>query len=354
MFKLHSRMGIFFLVLLLCLQTLGLSGCEKAEQKNAAQQKGEPEQVWRPFIGVLLYRASDAYISMVANVLEEELGTRAYLVILDADDSQITQTEQLNLLIANGLDALIVNLVDTQAASSVVDEAKKADIPLLFFNREPDLNVVKLYAKACFVGTTTREAGVLQGRVIAELWKNNPHFDRNRDGKCQYIMFQGNADNPEAISRTEYSVKEARENGVDMQQVGQTNICNWDKGLAYEAMKMALAMHSGQIEMVVANNDMMALGAIEAMAEAGFNRPGGPKDKFIPVFGVDAVPPALEAIKNGVMSATVKQDYKAMGLAITEIILNMANGRAFLEGTGHSWDESGVAVRIPYSMVGAD
>ena len=67
--------------------------------------------------------------------------------------------------------------------------------------------------------------------------------------------------------------------------------------------------------------------------------------------GVDAIPPAIDAINNGTMSATVKQDGQAMGKAIADLLLNIINGKNFLEGTGYSWDESGVAVRIPYSPV---
>lgn len=335
---------IFILALALSLPLAFLGGCDSRDKKENAPKS-------RPSIGVLLYRADDIYISMVGSALREAFAGRADAVIFDSRGDQVTQSERISKFIAEGIDGLAVNLVDTQAAASIVDEAKKADIPVVFFNREPDLNTLKLYNKACFVGTNTREAGVLQGQLIAELWKKHPGFDRNGDGKFQYVMFQGNADNPEAIARTEYSIKEARALGVDMQQLGQTNVCNWDADLAHAAMQVALVMHPGRIEMVVSNNDSMALGAIRALNEAGFNKPGGPKEMFIPVVGVDAVPQALEAIKTGVMSATVKQDDKGMGKAIAELLLNIVQGRNFLEGTAYSWDESDVSIRIPYSPV---
>lgn len=322
---------------------LAAGGCDSEPTKS--QIKSEPR------VGILLYKSDDVYISLVAKALRESLAGKAEITLFYAQENQLTQNEQLDKLLAQKVDALAVNMVDTQAAANIVDMAKKADVPVVFFNREPDLNVIKLYNKAAFVGTNTMEAGILQGDLIARLWKEHPEFDRNKDGLFQYIMFQGNADNPEAIARTEYSIKQAREQGVEMRQVGQTYVCNWDMNLAFDAMKVALVMHAHEIEIVVANNDSMALGAITALNELGFNLPQGGRGEFIPAVGVDAIPPAIDAIKNGTMSATVKQDGAAMGQTISVLLLNIINGKNFLESTGQQWDESGVAVRIPYSSV---
>ena len=125
-------------------------------------------------------------------------------------------------------------------------------------------------------------------------------------------------------------------------------MCNWDEATARQAMQAALAAHEKQIELVIANNDSMALGAIAALAERGYNT--GDKTKFIPVVGVDATPQAMAAIQKGVMSATVKQDGEAMAAAVAALTLNAVAGKAFLDGTPYSWDASGRAIRIPYSL----
>lgn len=340
----QPRPGARLAALLLLAFTLAVGGCNEPERRNTAARAV-------PKIGVLIYRQDVIYISMVRQALQKALEGRAELTFFFAEDDQLTQNEQLDKLAAERVDGMAVNLVDTQAAASVVDLLKKADIPVVFFNREPDLNLIKLYSKAAFVGSNTLEAGLMQGDIIARLWQAHPEFDRNGDGELQYIMFQGNADNPEAIARTEYSVRRAREHGVGMRQIGQTFVCNWDSDLALEAMRGALAMHAGDIELIISNNDSMALGALQALTEAGFNLPGGNGEKFIPVVGVDAIPPAIEAIDKGVMSATVKQDGEAMGQAIAALLLNIINGKNFLEGTPYSWDASGAAVRLPYSPV---
>jgi methyl-galactoside transport system substrate-binding protein len=229
----------------------------------------------------------------------------------------------------------------------VVEKIKAAGTPVVFFNREPDLNVLKTYEKAVFVGTNAADAGRMQGDIIKNLWDSNPDFDLNKDGQFQYVMFKGEPDNPEAIARTEFSVKQAEANGIKMAQIGETFVCNWDTAQAQTAMESALAANEGKIELVVANNDSMAMGAIAALSNIGYNVEGG--SKLIPVIGVDATDQAIDAISKGIMSATVKQDGEAMGNAVAAIMLNMVAGKTPLDGTQYAYDDSGIAVRIPYS-----
>ncbi|MCC8193692.1 MAG: galactose ABC transporter substrate-binding protein, partial [Deltaproteobacteria bacterium] len=219
----------------------------------------------------------------------------------------------------------------------------------VFFNREPDLNSIKAYSNARFVGTDAFDAGVMQGDIIQSLWERHPEYDRNGDGQCQYVMIQANIDNPEAVARTEYSVRQAREKGVVMQQVGETLFCGWDETMAYDAMSLLFPLYADTVELVISNNDSMALGAIRVMQEYGYNLEGGDPAKFIPVVGVDAIPQAAEAIRKGIMSATVAQDDKAMGSAIGTMLLNVLAGKDYLEGMSYPWDASGIAIRIPYS-----
>ncbi|MCD8138172.1 MAG: galactose ABC transporter substrate-binding protein [Planctomycetaceae bacterium] len=313
----------------------------------AAVSVGSRAEAGQPRIGVLIYRYDDTYISTVRNALSNALEGRANVTMQDGKGDQAAQNDQLDVMIARQVDGLLVNMVDAQAASGVLLKIKNAGIPVVFFNREPDLNVLKTYDKSIFVGTNAADAGKMQGDIIRNLWNNYPEYDLNKDGKFQYVMFQGEPDNPEAIARTEWSVKQAIENGIQMEQIGQTFVCNWDTALAQGAMESALAANEGKIELVIANNDSMAMGAVAALSNVGYNLEGG--SKFVPVVGVDATEQAVDAINRGIMSATVKQDGEAMGQALATIILNMVDGKAPLDGTQYEYDESGIAVRIPYS-----
>ncbi len=301
----------------------------------------------QPKIGVLIYKYDDTYISTVRNALSQAMEGKANVIMQDGKGDQATQNDQLDVMIARNVDGLLVNMVDAQAASGVLNKINAAGIPVVFFNREPDLNVLKTYDKALFVGTNAADAGKMQGDIIKKLWAAHPEYDLNKDGKVQYVMFQGEPDNPEAIARTEWSVRQAKEDGLVMDQIAQTFVCNWDTALAQQAMESALAANEGKIEFVIANNDSMAMGAIAALSNVGYNVQGG--SKYVPVIGVDATEQAVDAINRGIMSATVKQDGDAMGKALSIVILNMIDGKPALEGTGYQFDDSGVAVRIPYS-----
>jgi len=302
----------------------------------------------KPVIGILPYWKDDVYISLVTDALGKLFAEKAEVCIMDGRRDQFRQDEQMDELIAKKAQALIINLVDPLAASRVVDKVKKAGIPAIFFNREPHLKIFKVYSRARFVGTDLNEAGTMQGELIRRLWTAHPEYDRNKDGVLQFIMFQGGTDNPEAVARTEYSVKHARALGVPLQQVGKTHICDWDEALARQTMKQVMNTYGNQIELVISNNDTMALGAIAALQEVGYNKEGGPASAFTPVVGVDAISRAVEAIRKGVMSATVKQDGEKMAEAIMALTMNALHGKDFLTDTPYAWDASGVAIRVPY------
>ena len=347
-----SKSWLFVKVCALFLVGLvALAGCT---DENAAPTQKKRE---KPLIGVLLYRADDTYISFVSEALKRHFeAAGADLLLYDANNKQFTQDEQLALMLETEVDALAVNLVDVQSASFVVDKIKKADIPVVFFNREPSIDDLKAYERARFVGTIPQDAGRMQGEIISGLWKNHPEMDLNKDGRLQYIMIQANSDNPESLARTEFSVKNARELGVAMEQVGNTFMCGWDEERSYQSLKSVLPQIITSFELVIANNDAMALGAVRALQELGYNTDisdtGTYSAKYIPVIGVDATPPALLAIEAGTMAGTVKQDSESMGKTIVTLLMNAVHKKPLLEGIDLEWDGSGIALRVPYSVVG--
>lgn len=296
-------------------------------------------------VGVLIYKYDDTYISTVRQALEKEAeGMEVELLMNDAKGDQAQQNDQLDILIQKDVDALIVNIVDIGAAESVIEKAKEADIPVVFFNREPDAAVIKSYDKARFVGTKPEEAGIIQGEIMAEIWEAGD-FDRNDDETIQYVMLKGDADNPEAIARTEYSIKTLNDKGIKTEELG-LQVANWDTDKANQAVEAWLAKDGDKIEYVIANNDGMASGAISALQNAGYNK--GEEDKFIPVFGVDATDEAKDLIDKGFMSATVKQDGEAMAKAVLAMAMNAGKDKDFLDGTDYEYDETEISVRIPY------
>ena len=302
--------------------------------------------------GVLIYKYDDTYISTVRAAIEKYAAGANVEIILDMQDGrgdQAEQNNQMDVLIQKGVDVLVINAVDAGSAQGLADKAVAANIPAVFFNREPAASVIESCG-GIFIGTTASEAGVMQGDLLADLLAANPEYDRNGDGVIQYVVFKGDPGNPEAEARTEYAVSQSIARGLQMEDVyGEPVVANWMTDQAQQAMQAVLAANDN-IEAVFCNNDDMALGVIAALNAAGFNT-GNEGDDYIPVIGVDATEAGMEAISAGKMAATVKQDGDAMGKAVVEIALNAAQGKDFLEGTSYTMADDGVSVRIPYAPV---
>ena len=285
----------------------------------------------------------------------------------DANGNQTTQTEQVQTAITKGANVLIVNVVDTgsnDAAQNIVNLAKNANIPVIFFNRSVDESVVKSYDKCAFVGTDYEMAGHMQGEMIGNyLVENYDKVDLNKDGKISYVMFKGQEGNLEAIARTQYAVEDANKilkaagkpelsfydaSNSSKYLVDQDGL--WSSAAATNYMSTILAQYSvgnkNMVELVIANNDEMALGAISALQAAGYNNAG---KTVIPVFGVDATPAAQSAIQNGSMIGTIKQDGDGMAEALKTITDNFTEGKSALEGIDSAKLVGNWRVNIPYS-----
>lgn len=325
-----------------------LAACGGASDEAVSSEVTSTNEVvsGAPTLGVTFYQYADTYISSVRQALEN-VGNEAgelNLALNDAQGDQATQNDQLDVMIEQGVDGLAVNIVDVGAVQTVIDKASNNELPIIFFNREPDQSILSSYDNARFVGTKPEEAGILQGEMAAELWNSDDSYDKNNDGVMNYVMLTGDAENPEAIARTEYSVKSVKEEGIEVKELGQ-QVANWNADQAYTAVSAWISREGDNIEMIFANNDSMASGAISALQAAGYNTGDGP---FIPVFGVDATDEAKQLISDGYMSGTVEQDGEAMAQAIHAMGKNALEGKEFLDGTDLEYDETGISVRIPY------
>jgi methyl-galactoside transport system substrate-binding protein len=302
-------------------------------------------------ISVLLYRFDDAYISLVKKSLEEiQINNKDKVIFTfyDGKNDQSIQDETLDAILNDEKsDLIFLNLVDTRSTKQAIDKIKENNIPVMLFNREPvDIEAIRYYNKAYFVGTNAREAGIMQGNILVNEWsKNETQIDRNKDDIMQYILLVGESGNIEAIDRSKYSVLTINNAGIRTQELG-SKVCNWNQEEGKNAMRALLSQLGNKIEVVISNNDSMAIGAIEALQEQGYNN--GDKTKIIPIVGVDAIPAAQELIKEGIMTGSVLQDPNAMAEALYSVGMNVVNNRNPLEGTDYKFDETGVAIRLPY------
>lgn len=286
----------------------------------ACRAGGESSPTLR--IGVALYQQEDTFIDTVARelqrvALEEEQArnVKINLYITDGKESQTTQNEQVDRFLERGYDVICVNVVDRTAAAVIIDKAQAAGVPVIFFNREPVEEDLRRWKHAYYVGLPAGDAGILQGELVLDAWRSHEEaLDRNGDGVIQYVMLEGEPGHQDALLRTEYCISTLTGAGVATEKLAR-DAANWQRGQAAVRMRQWLREYGADIEVVFANNDDMALGTIDACTEAGLD-----KDTMPFIVGVDATPPALEALREGTLKGTVRND--ATGLA--ENIMHLA------------------------------
>ena len=317
---------------------LGLAGCGPA---------GKGTDTIR--VGVALYTQDDTFISTIAQELErmareeeQTRGVRINLSVMDGRSNQTTQLDQIDSLIDRGCDALCVNIVDRTAAAVLIDKAQKAEVPVIFFNRQPVAEDMLRWEHAYYVGAKAEEGGVLQGRLVLKAWQLDPSLDRNGDGVLQYVMLEGEPGHQDAMLRTEYAVKTLTDAGVAVEKLA-SDTANWKRGQAMaKAQQWLDSGMEDSIEVVFANNDDMALGAIDAFKQAEARLPL--------VVGVDATAPALEAVEAGELYGTVRNDGAGIARSMLDLVLALAEGADPAEAVEL---EEGHYVWLPYRAVTA-
>jgi len=296
-------------------------------------------------LGFTIYKYDDNFMSVVRKGIEKEGEQNKDIKLLmnDSQNDQSKQNDQIDVLISKGVKALAINLVDPAAAPVVIEKAKENNIPIVFYNKEPTKEALDSYDKAYYVGTDSKEAGIIQGDIIAKHWKAHPEWDLNKDGVIDYVLLKGEPGHPDAEARTTYVAKTLSENHKIETNALNMDTAMWDTAMAKDKTDAWLSGPNGEkIEVVIANNDGMAMGAVEALKAHGNTK--------TPVFGVDALPEALAMIKSGAMAGTVLNDASNQAKATFDLTKNLAEGKPAGEGT--QWNIVNKVVRVPY--VGVD
>nr|ABC40715.1 glucose-galactose binding/cyan fluorescent/yellow fluorescent fusion protein [Expression vector pRSETB] len=293
-----------------------------------------------------LYGSRDNFMSVVRKAIEQDAKAApdVQLLMNDSQNDQSKQNDQIDVLLAKGVKALAINLVDPAAAGTVIEKARGQNVPVVFFNKEPSRKALDSYDKAYYVGTDSKESGIIQGDLIAKHWAANQGWDLNKDGQIQFVLLKGEPGHPDAEARTTYVIKELNDKGIKTEQL-QLDTAMWDTAQAKDKMDAWLSgPNANKIEVVIANNDAMAMGAVEALK--AHNK------SSIPVFGVDALPEALALVKSGALAGTVLNDANNQAKATFDLAKNLADGKGAADGT--NWKIDNKVVRVPYVGVDKD
>ncbi|MGG7056909.1 galactose ABC transporter substrate-binding protein [Clostridium tertium] len=333
----------FFNILSLMLVSTLMVGCN-----NEGDFKSKDEIK----IGITLYRQDDVFISNISSNLEDivkenesKYDSKILLQFVDAKGSTLNQGNQVDKFINQDYDIICVNLVDRTAAATIIDKAKSANIPVIFFNREPVEEDMNRWDKIYYVGAQAEQSARLQADIVAEKWLSNVElYDKNKDGKIQYVMLEGEQGHQDSLIRTEYCIKALNDRGIELEKLADDS-ANWQSDQAITKMSQWIKEFGDNIEVVFSNNDSMALGAIHAI-----NSNSDLIRKPI-IVGVDGIKEALEAIKNGQMDGTVISDAYGQAKALFEISMAVSNGESVENINGI---EKGKYKKLPHTKITID
>lgn len=285
-------------------------------------------------IGIFLYRGDDTFISTIRLALEEqakqyeqETGIKVVLNIEDAKENQNTQNSQVERMISLGYDALCVNAVDRSMAAGIIEAARASDVPVVFFNREPVEEDMHLWEQVYYVGADAKESAVLQGKIVVDAYKKDPlSIDINGDGKVNYVLLEGESSHQDSLIRTEWSVQTIKDGKVPLEKL-TGGIANWERSQASALTQQWLEEFPGEIELIISNNDDMALGAADAIERMGIT-------EKINIVGIDGTPQGVQGLEKGKLLGTVQSDRTEYAHAIFTIAASLACG----ENPGESLD----------------
>lgn len=275
-----------------------------------------------PKIGIAIYQFADNFMTLyrteLVRYLTEDCGIPAEnITVMDGKNDQAEQTNQIDGFIADNVDVMILNLVQSTSAATVVQKADAAGIPVVFINREPSEEDMKLSDKICYVGADARQSGTFQGEIIAE---TENHGDFNGNGVVDYVMIMGDPENVDAKYRTEFSIKALEDAGLKTKELYKQR-GDWDQTKGQELAATALTQFGNDVDVIFCNNDAMALGAYQAIVDAG--RTVG---EDIYLVGVDALDEVQEMVKEGKITGTVLNDHIGQSHTAADAAIKAANG----------------------------
>lgn len=320
---------------------------------GAAQVKADDEKI----LGAGIYSASDNFNSYIGKAITNACDGIFKTNIEDGQNDQSTQNNQVDTMLAKGASVVAVSVCDVTAAPTLIQKCKDAgNVPIIFFNKEiTDYDVINSYENAYQVTSTGGDYGAsIQAQMVIDYWKEHPEMDKNGDGKLQLVYLMGDPGHTASQPRCDYLKSTIEDAGIEIDLLAE-DTGMWVTATAKEKMDAWVSKYGDEIECCVAGNDAMALGALSAVEAAGFNTDGEESSKYIPIYGIDALPEILSKIESGEITGSVLQDAKTQGQTIVKMAENLTSGKDAVDGIGGvEVEEEAKAVRVPYQAITKD
>ncbi|MFW5894806.1 MAG: galactose ABC transporter substrate-binding protein [Bacillota bacterium] len=289
-------------------------------------------------IPLVVYDMNDDYMQDFTDKILDASENSKNIELHDSKNSQVIQNELIEELLEDDPPLIIVNPVDRLGARMIIQKAKQEDIPVIFINREPLKEDLDLYEDAYYIGADPVESATLQAETIIDLFGEDPdnlsQHDTNDDDVIQTAILMGQQGHQDAELRTKHVIKalEAYGYAVDILDI---EVANFNREEGKEATEELVETFGDELELIISNNDAMAVGAIEALVEADIIEDTDEdgtidhsKEPWLPVVGIDGLDIATDLIESGHLYATVLNDSAEMAEALVELIDVIENKKA--------------------------
>lgn len=358
-------------VLLAAVLTMSMMACGAAEEtapapaetasKEEAVPAGTPtetadtvEASAADVNATVIWRAFDDQFQSGFRIImqnEQEVIGGISLDMQDAANDVSTAISKLEAALTKGTDVVAICAPDRESTETMAQKCDEEGVPAVFFNMEPMETTMQTYENIYYVGAQAKESGQMCAQALINYWNANTEAaDKNGDGVLQLVILQGEIGQQDVVLRTQAYEETLKAQGIKYEVLAM-DTANWDQAQALDKMNAWITAYGiDGIEGVLCNNDNMAMGAVQACINNGYN--SGDADKFVPIVGIDANIDALEAMKAGSLLGTVLNDRQNQSDAIINVIKAAKAGTEVTEEVvGVDCTVDGKYVWVPYVIV---
>lgn len=328
----------------------GAADEETADAEETAETAGSGDNV----NATVIWRAFDDQFQSGFRIImegqEEELGGIT-LDMQDAANDVSTANNKLDAALTKGTDVVAICAPDRESTETMAQKCDADGVPAVFFNMEPMESTMESYDNIWYVGAEAAQSGEMCAQALINYWNENTEIaDKNGDGVLQLVILQGEIGQQDVQLRTQAYEDTLKAQGIDYEILAM-DTANWDQAQALDKMNAWITAYGiDGIEGVLCNNDSMAMGAVQACINNGYN--SGDPEKFVPIVGIDANIDALEAMKAGSLLGTVLNDRQNQSIAIINVIKAVNAGQEITEDVvGVDCTVDGKYIWVPYVIV---
>lgn len=306
--KIKKYKWILTTILIICLALMTIGGTKSKEDQYI-------------HVGIAVYDLKDTFMDSFISMLEKEIEKtniqkKISYEICDAKGDSRRQDKQLQYMYTQNYNMMLINLVEPSSAASVLNNAKEAGTSVILFNRDIAEKDLKITNDVWYVGTDATQAGQIQGEMLKKIWnEQKSSLDKNKNGKIDYVLVEGEEDHYDAIRRTKGFLEESKDLPLNTQG---TLSASWNRQLAYKKFSLLDESATRNTEAVICNNDDMALGVYDYYKE---------KNLALPIIlGINNSQEMNDKIMSGEIYGSVDNNMYDQVLRIVECMKSVLKG----------------------------